>query len=231
MKPLYLEMNLGLGDAIICNGLVRSLAQRKPGCAPREVVLPCWAHNRPTVVHMFSDLPNVRVVSPINGDGPVPAGHSGYEILSISVNNPRFGSVEPWDASFYEFAKVPFDEKWRLFHVPDSASRIDPKTVQRPFAVIHDDQGRGFEIDYARTSLLGGDLWFVPVNKVRAPLLTDWRDLIHDAAEVHCIDSSVLHLAELLPTTGKLFYHKYARAKGNRHHTDAVLRKDWTVLE
>jgi hypothetical protein len=224
MTPLYLDWNLGLGDAIICNGLVRWYA--RTGC---EIILPCWEHNLPTVRHMFSDLANVRVALPVNGDAR-PQRSRDYEVLSIGVNNPHFGAIEPWDRAFYEFAGVPFDAKWDLFYVPESGSEI---RVHGRYMLVHEDNERGFGIDPERLDLpIGkrgmGFTW--SINKGEGPL-TDWRNVIRDAAEIHMIDSAPMHLAELLPTTGKLFYHKYARAKGNRNHQDATFRKDWKVIE
>lgn len=215
MKPLYLDWNLGLGDAIIQNGLVRTLAKE------RDVIIPCYKHNLPTVAHMFSDLSNV-LVRPVNEEGPkIPL----CDVLSIGINNPAWGTNLQWDQAFYEFAGVPFDAKWNAFFVPHSDTEIPP-AMRSAFLLMHDDTLRGFDIDVTR--LPRG----LPIAKVTgAALLTDWRRWLLMAEEVHCIDSSFMHLAELMPTTGKLFYHKYARAKGSRQHTDAVLRKTWTVYE
>lgn len=220
MKPLYLDWNLGLGDAIICNGLVRWLARFR-----ERLIVPAWSHNLPTVEHMFSDLENVTVSLPYSGDAR-PAPSRDYDVLSIGINNPRFGAVEPWDRAFYVFADVPFEAKWDLFHVPPSGSEL-PSVTPRGFQLVHEDQERGFCIDYSRLSpnMMRGHV--MPGLR----FLTDLRHVIRDATEIHCIDSSVMHLAELMPTTGKLFYHKYARALGNRNHCDATLRKAWTVYE
>lgn len=214
---IYLDWHLGLGDAILCNGLVRHLAKSE------SILLPCYARNLPTVTHMFSDLDNV-VVREVVGDS-LPIGFSGWKnVLSIGTRNPRWGAVEPWDRAFYEFAGVPFEAKWDLFHVPESGSELFTHAL--PLGVLHDDEARNISIDLTRLP----NLDFYRLSPVTS-LLTDWRWRIMAALEIHVIDSAPMHLVELLPTTGKLFYHKYARAKGNRHHSDAVTRKDWTVLE
>lgn len=215
LKPLYLDMNLGLGDAIICNGLVRFLSADSPA---RKIIVPSWTRNLPTVRHMFSDLANV-FVAVAEGDR-APINRDDYEIRSIGINNPKFGTIEPWDRAFYEFAGVPFGVKWDLFHVPPSGTEI-PSHGSTSFG--HDDPIRGFCIDATRFRI---STWL----DERA-LLTDWRNVIRDAREIHVIDSAPMHLAELLPTSGKLFYHKYARSAGNRNHRDATFRKDWTVYE
>jgi len=222
MKPLYLDCNLGLGDHILCNGLVRHLAQWKPGKFARDIILPCWERNLPTVRHMFSDLPAVRVVM-VEGDG-LPTSYAGAEILSIGINYRGPIMHDQWDKAFYDRAGVPFEAKWDRFHVPASGTAIASDALVAPYSLVHDDPERGMGI----TRLVLNRVYIRPGV---AELLTDWRNVIRAAAEIHCIDSSVMHLAELLPTTGKLVYHKYARAQGNRQHTDAVFRKPWVVLE
>lgn len=219
MRPLYLDWNLGLGDAIIQNGLVRYLAREG-----RQIIVPAWERNLPTVRHMFSDLDNVSVVT---ADGDKPGPHPSFQILSVGINRPGFGQVEPWDKQFYVFADVPFDAKWNLFHIPPSGSELP---TYGPIVLMHEDVERGFEIDMARCTFSTEPL-LIKNGHPHPILLTEWRFVIGEAAEIHVIDSAPMHLCELLPTRGKLFYHKYARAKGSRMHVDAVFRKPWEVLE
>jgi hypothetical protein len=228
MRTLYLDLNLGLGDAIICNGLVRTLAKQK-----REIIVPSYAHNLPTVRHMFSDLQRVEVRSVVGDGSPGPFSSNDEipEILSIGMNYHGPIHSERWDEAFYLRAGVPFDAKWNAFFVPESGTEISPTGA---YLLEHQDRERGFVIDFDRLGVPisprgMGFIWEV-LPSIRA-LITDWRFVIEGAVEIHCIDSSFMHLAELLPTTGKLFYHKYARAQGSRQHTDAVLRKKWTVYE
>lgn len=223
ISPLFLDWNLGLGDAIICNGLVRFLSAMKPR---QKIVLPCWQRNLPTVRHMFSDLANVHVVAAVGDEAPV-AHSRTYDILSIGLNNQNWGRIKQWDEAFYRFANVPFGAKWDMFHVPESGTEIAPFDFN--FQLHHDDVSRGFAIEEARTSGIREPVAHIQPGKCE--LLTDWRCLIQHASEIHVIDSAPMHLVELLPTTGKLFYHKYARAQNTRQHVDAVLRKDWKVFE
>ncbi len=207
---VILDLNLGLGDAIICNGLVRELAKRYD-----SLILPCWERNLPCVSHMFSDLPNVRTMRVLD-DRPLPGS------LRIGINVPEFGSVEPFDRAFYHFANVDFDCRWSAFHVPDSGTEIAPP--DKPFALIHEmSSGGPRELERWRISE-GENLEWVTVGP-RTPLITDWRLMIAAATEIHCIDSAFVHLVESVPTGAKLFFHSYARPNY------FTRRKDWTVLE
>jgi hypothetical protein len=228
MRPLFLDWNLGLGDAIICNGLVRYLAAPQVPYRVRQIMVPCWERNLPTVRHMFSDLPNVYVRI-AEGDGPPEFDSSEHpipEVMHLGINYQGAINHDQWDKAFYDRAGVPFDAKWSKFHVPFSSTELFTDQCPEDFILVHQDVDRGFTIN---DGILPENLRRVDVTQAR--VLTDWRHFILNAKEIHCIDSSFMHLAELIPTTGRLFYHKYARAKGNRQHTDAVFRKPWVVIE
>ena len=92
-SKLFIDWNLGLGDSIICNGLVRVLA-RQHG---RFVIVPSYTHNLPSVRHMFSDDHNVCVVDVADA-----ALYCDESVLSIGLNHPRWGTVTPFDRAFYE---------------------------------------------------------------------------------------------------------------------------------
>ncbi len=225
MKPLYLDWNLGLGDAIICNGLVRTLADT------RVVIVPCHPHNLQSVAHMFSGKGNVRVISTETASVVTEAE---CDILRVGLNNPAWGSVQPWDRAFYEFAGVPYENRWGRFFMPRTQSELPPFLRLNPFsqyALLHEDRERGFSIreeyqlDIAKR---------MPIDKVYpiTPLIADWTERLKYAAEIHCIDSSFMHLAEHCNTgRAKLFYHRYARPAGERQATDAGRSKNWIVIE
>lgn len=216
MKPLYLDWNLGLGDAIICNGLVRVLAQERP------VIVPCYPHNFTSVAHMFSDLKNVEV----RPEGEHVARPK--DAMAIGLRHPQWGSIEPFDKAFYAFAGVPHECRWSMFKIPRSGE--EDKAVPHPYLVTHDDPSRGFRINTAYfLDALRRVGQAVPI--MPRPRLSDWRFVLKHAEEIHCIDSSVLHLVEHIDTRGKLFFHRYARPAGERWGSDATRRKDWTVIE
>ena len=56
-----------------------------------------------------------------------------------------------------------------------------------------------------------------------------YRRVIENAKEIHCIDSSFLHLVERVPTNAKLYFHN--------HKTDTqkseklILMKDWKIIK
>ena len=57
MKTLWILQHLGLGDHLICNGLVRFYASRYT-----SVFLFCWSSNLSSVQFVFRDLSNISIV-------------------------------------------------------------------------------------------------------------------------------------------------------------------------
>lgn len=213
MSILKLDWHLGLGDAIICNGLVRALAQQVDW-----LILPAYEHNRESVIHMFRDLDNVVTMDEARWS--IQPGR----VLSIGMNNPAWGTIRPFDRAFYHFAGVDFDARWDEFHIPESPeTEIDPP--EEPFGLIHHDVERKYVIEdkWSQGSLRM--IWTRPITS----RISDWRKVIRLAGEIHCIDSSMLHLVESLPTTGRLFFHQYARPAATSFD-DVIKRKQWTVV-
>lgn len=208
MSHLYLDWNLGLGDAIICNGLVRELAKHND-----FIALPCKKHNLLSVRHMFSDLDNVRIF----GEHPP----TSMMNLSIGLNHPRWGTVEPFDRAFYEFAGVDFNCRWSSFHVPPTRY-IPPRVGGDTLVFNWSSHGEHTLRDVNRAEVFWPSPDFTPT-------IFEWTAIISAADEIHCVDSAPLHLVESVPTRGKLFFHRYARPATINVH--ATLRKPWILLD
>lgn len=229
MKTLLLDWHLGLGDAIICCGLVRRLAQTHQG----TIILPAHERNVPTVSHMFSDLPAVKVLAAEdNGeyfDFNEKIGE--FERLCIGYRHPEFSTFKSFDQAFYALAKMPFETRWEMFSCPLSGNelRFDSR---KNLVLIHEDPTRGFRVKPQHVGVglgrPGVDFELVYIEP-STPRLTDWVYMLRDAAEIHCIDSSVMHLIESVLTRGKLFWHRCARNNGPFH--EAVKRKKWIIVD
>ena len=207
---MILDWHLGLGDAIICNGLVRKLAERND-----SILLPTWTRNLPTVQAMFSDLLNVTAM-PVNQEERYPGA------TAIGVNDPSFGSQGSFDQEFYRLAGVDFDCRWSAFKIPETEPQLEPPLGR--FMLIHGTTSDGKKIDVSR--ILTDELWdvtWIPVESIPGRL-TQCIKLIAAAEQIHCLDSAFVHLVESVPSSGALFFHDYARPNYFQR------RKDWMVL-
>jgi len=119
---------------------------------------------------------------------------------------------------------IPFDIRYSRFAlpavIPNEQALYDRLAPARPYCLVHRESSLGlFELR------IGSTLPAVQIERRTDPYrnLLAFRKLICRAAEIHCINSSVLHLVDGLPTTARLFYHAVRK-------TDFTLRPCWTVV-
>lgn len=212
--PLFVQMNLGLGDCLLVNGLVRVLNETF-----KEIVLPAWAHNVETVRFMFRDLPGVRV-EPVDFDGINTFGDNARRLRIGHYAIDGF-DVNIFDKEFYRQAGVDFECRWSRFHVEVSEGWLGNPPLGEPYAFVHQDAARNFVMSYDK--IQPG----IIIEPDREQPFFKNIGLLKGASEVHCIDSSLLCLWDSLPhvEAQKLFLHKYAR-----NSIPPILKKPWVVL-
>ena len=144
----YIYHHLGLGDHIICNGLVRTLINKN-----EEYKMFVKSHNLTTVTSMYSDLKNLSFL----------VGDDSYSNNFIRNNNLkredliiagfyRHPQSKEFDDSFYLQNDVPFVNRWEKFHCNrDMEKEIGLfkkfNVKEGEYIFLHDDKSRGYEID------------------------------------------------------------------------------------
>jgi hypothetical protein len=223
----YLYHNLGLGDHIICNALVRHY-EHEYGL----INLFAKHHNVASVKAMFYGL-DVNVIG-VRDDAEVEEiikRNSGHKVYRIGCTGEGWKTIGPetFDEVFYRQAGIPFERRWSGFKYEITPTAPHERMYcdgSEKFIFIHDDFGRGFNI---RPEYYKRDKKILTPKKGMTENVLMWDRFLHSAEEIHCINSSFLLLADSIPTTGKLFYHKYARNEGE--FCNPKLKKDWQVIE
>lgn len=211
--------HLGLGDAIICAPLIVKLANEQD-----IVEVPCWERNHISVSSLFKNIDNIEVFTV-----DIDQGFDEFEYKLGTYNN-YFPQNESEDFAEWFYRQKDFDINKRLdycpiFHAAESVEqRVNPYTVH-DYIFLHHDIDRGYDIDISK------------INSDRLPIkmwaedyhsgILSHANIILNAKEIHCIDSSFIHLVEALNAPGKKFYHKYARPES----TDFKYLKGWEVIE
>lgn len=230
MKNLLILPHLGLGDAIIINGLVRTIYPRYA-----SVSLVTKTPNYDSVSPMFEDLDCLGII-PVENDAharsvaDVYGADGRYDVLRLG--GFRYGdflsshSNNHFDEEFYRQAKIPFGYRWSAFKIP---TPLDYRLcdTSREYSLVCGDCSTG-------SGLIEESRMRPSIDRVR-PFKTEsilyWVPAIVGASEIHCIDSAFLNLVESLDLGSKpLFFHKYAR----RHPDERLyptLRRTWTILE
>ena len=218
MSKFHIYHHLGLGDHFICNGLVRELIKDKD--EPRLFVK---HHNLETISQMYEDT-NLQFIG-VSNDQEV-GNHRGFGI-QIGFHNLSQYDADAFDKQFYKLAGVPFGKRWSSFKVnrdkKKENSLIYGLNLPEKFALLHEDESRGYVIDRNKINL--------PIVKVR-PMggftMIDWLGVAALADEIHVIDSSFMFLLDSVDTNVPLYIHRYSRQNSNWQLP--TLKKNWFIL-
>lgn len=205
MTNKFIYHHLGLGDHIICNGLVRYLYSKNKS---DNISLFCKPHYFSSVAFMYKDLDNLQIVKADDikvrqlikfFDGGIIVGHEHL----------RFEPGLTFDELFYKQLGVPFYSRWDAFKVVRDLSREEDVfkrlALAEPYAFIHDDPGRGLIIDRSR---IAEGLKHIHPSQVKTDNIFDYMTVMENATEVHCMDSSFkLMFDSCASKAGALFYH------------------------
>jgi hypothetical protein len=203
----YIYHHLGLGDHIICNGLVRSLINEN-----EEYKMFVKPHNLISVSFMYRDLENLSFI----------VGDDVYVNNFIRENNLKKNDLiiagfyrhpksKEFDDSFYLQNDLPFENRWDNFKcvrdIDREMSLFKKYNIkENEYVFLHDDVNRNFEID--RDYILNKELKIVtPINEISDNIF-DYCYLMENSIESHFIDSSFKLIFDSFKLrNNNLFYH------------------------
>lgn len=217
---------LGLGDHIICNGLVRNLI-----IPEKKYRLVVKRNNLNSVKYMYRDLNNLDFYI-LNEDVEPRFFIENYKRPKIFIDFNKHHNLlmdgMPFDEAFYHQMQIDFDKRWTDFYVLRDVnkelelySKLNPNN--EPFAFVH---GRGSDNVYRiNNELINPELKIIePIN---SETIFDYIHLILNAKEIHCVDSSFLHLVESLKFDNiKLFFH-FGYKQRSPDFIKHTLKKNW----
>lgn len=230
MYSVLLYTHLGLGDQIMCHGIVREYCKKYDA-----VAILASPHTYISVTFMYRDLRNLTVLRCDHlAATKYVADHSNEytEIKKLGYDLLDKESGVPLEKQLYALAGVPFEKKWESFYVQRDQAR--EQTLHKKmaplnaYAFLHEDSERGYEIKRRKIS---PQLTLVEPDPALTENIFDYGTLIEKAAEIHVIDSSFMFLTDCLQYDNprqKLFVHRYARP--NPEWVLPLLKKQWTIL-
>lgn len=193
-NEIVIYHHLGLGDHFVCNGLVRKIVDKDN---PDFLYLPTKRNNFATVSQMYSDDRRI-ICLPVNDDRDVyflPQLNNGSKVYYVGFEKCRHFD---WDVSFYDSVNIPFECRWNRFSVNRNFDKeVEIKKIlglkqDEKFILVHDEcSDQKFSLEITNNCRI------VKVEKITDSLI-DWCGVIEEAEEVHCVDSSVIHLAQSL---------------------------------
>lgn len=197
---MIIHHHLGLGDHFVCNGLVNYISFD----SSESIDLICKKNNLETIEYLYSENTKVNVI-PIESTNEIVEVNNYANTTKQKLLRVGFEHCNPqdWDRSFYKQLNIDFVERYRLFRLPTNKPK---KLIQIPssqYTLIHSESSEGQYGLNINTSL--DRLFIIRRNGYH---LLSYIDLILNADEIHCIDSSAYHLIDSMPNiTSKLYYH------------------------
>ena len=229
---ILLDFHRGLGDEIICNGLVREYCKTYG-----TVGILCLERNYPSVSFMYRDLTNLRIHvirSHTQGDrfrllNPFRFGRNRYDEVRFIGNYDLESGIRN-ERQVYARFDIPIEKKRESFFVERDLEREEAlfRKAELPSSYIFIHDYAPYLIDQMR---IQSTLPAFRPDKRFTDNVFDYCTVIERAAELHVIDSSFMNLIECLPYTNpsqRLYLHRYAR--NTEGCNTPVLKKPWVTL-
>lgn len=213
MEDVYLYTHLGLGDMLICNGLVRNIHKKH-----KKINLFCKPKYIKHVKKMYSDIDinliakdDVEAILYLNQVQP-------KNLLTIGHNRMQdaYKITKYFNVAFYILADINYTEQWNSFYFKrdteiEDKIFIDLGLNREKYIFLHEDPSRDYLVN--RDSIINKKLRIVSPtleldNKLSIDNIFLYSKLLENASEIHTIDSSFLWLADQLKLkTKNLFLH------------------------
>lgn len=203
----YIFHHLGLGDHIICNGMVRHYKE-----IYGNVKVFCKPHNFINVDHMYRDDKNIEVLS-VGEDEHVNnfirQNNIESDVIRIGFGELSSAMCNTFDEAFYKLANIPFDYRFSKFYFDRDLEKenyvynqlnpnneeyifthgaINPDKIRKDLKIISNPENFG---------------------------VFDILKIIELATEVHLMESSIKCMVNsFIFQKPKFFYHQYARGYG-----------------
>jgi hypothetical protein len=230
MNEVYIYHHLGLGDHIIANGMVRTIAKKYD-----KVFLFCKPRNFRNVSYMYRDLSHLKIIPfddaevirfmTINpNNNYIVAGHTNFWII---LNTP--GNKLTIDEIFYQLAGVPIENKWSEFFILRDMNK--EKYVFKElglhegdtYCFLHDDENRRITKNFPTIKTVTPDNMNFSVF--------DYLYTIENAKEIQCINSSFFCLIDCMKIQrDKMCVHEYARPNATNESLGKYFGK-WEIIK
>jgi len=238
-KTLFISTPRATGDHIICNAIYRHFANNYETC-----IFPVKRTAFYNVSSMLSDLKNIEYIVWPDFTTRMSTRVAAYlcdklnfDVIRLANDGKNFPSVKKitWDQNIYEQVSLDFNLRWDGFFAPRNWGREEKifKLLEcdaGDYAFVHEDPKRNFVVD---RSFIDSRLRIIkPDTSLKNFSIFDYRKVLENATQIHCMESSFSALIESMKLHKPLFAHRYARPEVLKDPWFAYqYRLDWHVIE
>lgn len=215
----YIYQHLGLGDHIICNGLIRTIIKED-----ESYTMFVKEHYLESVSFMYRDLKNLSFM----------VGDDVYVKNVLQTQKEKIiigfeGVTTNWDEFFYNQHNVKFQYRWDKFYLERDRDRekhlfnlLNPKNEK--FVLIH-NKGRD-NIDRINYDVINKNYKIIYVENITGNIF-DYLELIEKSEEIHCVESSFHVLVDSFNEINQnIFFHTKLKSRGFTHK----IRNSWYLV-
>lgn len=236
-KNLVLACHQGLGDHLVCNAIYRKVSKGYD-----HVFLPVAHRYYTEISKMMRAELNIQLIRirwpswrrQIEELTKI-AGRLGIEVMKLGyfdtkLSLSQFASL---DQLYYAQANMNILDRWDNFSYErdlEEERRInDYFNIQKsPYVFLHEDTSRGFTINRAK---LPSNIRVLEPKKGLTSIF-NYRGVIENSLEIHCIESSFSVLADMFDLREKkLVIHRYSRPEvQNDFRHQLLYRNRWEII-
>jgi hypothetical protein len=217
--------HLGLGDLILCNGLIREIKKKYD-----KVFIPVKKHNIFNFRDLFKDDLNVKPLS-VSDDNEALLFDNGLftNSLKLGIFSNSYINSNNFCESFYIQANVEYSKRWDSFvYVRDLNKEnmlFNLLNKNDNFVFVHDDPTRNLKINKQFNNVISPIHKFGESNEFT---IFNYGLVLEKAQEIHCIDSSFACFIDHIPSLKDKpkFIHRYVRKNNNNPY----YKNNWTIL-
>lgn len=232
-KQLYIYHHLGLGDHIICNGIVRNIYKYKT----QNLSLFCKPKYCNSVQYLYRDT-NIKIIpkddydvvkflSTINNLNKIFIGH--HHLINFINEGLSF------DKAFYKQIGLNFKKRWSDFYVQRDVNRentlYEKINPNKEYIFLHEDKSRNLLIN--RNFIENKNIQIIEPDIKLTQNIFEYIKIIENAKEIHCIDSCFRLLVDSIlkeNTTTKLYYHLHLLNNNIKDTTFSQSRLNWNII-
>lgn len=231
-KSLIVYHHIGLGDIIICNGIVNYLSTLFD-----NLYLVVDKKFEKQAKYLYSENSNVKIIS----DEPRGVNDlSNFVETFASENNLNILKIgwgayikkflnPPFYKAFYKQLKLPYSYSYKLFKLPisnDSENTLTKHLLdiyeikpQKKIKLIHNEaSNKTYSLNLDEKNSI-----FVTKETDIFNNIFKYRGIAQKVDEIHCINSSFIHFIDRIETDATLYYHDIRGSK-------LKLKKKWKVI-
>tara|TARA_X000000368_G_scaffold341918_1_gene280368 strand:+ start:25 stop:789 length:765 start_codon:yes stop_codon:yes gene_type:complete len=229
-----LLLHFGLGDHIILNGLINFLSTRfneihlviEKKLVSNLTYL--YEKNKKIIFHIIDNpMEDDRSIKfqLLNSECEKIGQENGINFLRIGFENVQ---NTPFNLAFYDQVSLPYSYSFKYFSSFDNKEKEeslllhlkDFYNIDKDFILIHNESSMG---PFNLNNIDKDNGIYVTKDSDIYNNLFYYKKAIEEAKEIHCLDSSFLHLVERTDTDATLFFHDLFIAS-------VKLTKNWNYI-